>query len=166
MQNATRHDPGLQSTQPPAQPLHTAKTRLGHQACLGRLAPGRAMTLQVRQRGVLHITHGGVWATLEQAGPHVAARAGDHFLRCGQRLPLVPGEAVVLEPYLPGEPAPACFSWAPSATSWRTGVVQPLVDLRLAMGLAAQAVRRLAHGLAHQGLARAQAAVAKAATGF
>ena len=99
-----------------------------------------------------------VWATFNKAGQDLRVRAGDHFLSRGESLSLSAGEAVVMESYGVGHASSAYFSWEPAAaasavptsrpTGWRAGVVQPLLDLRLALGLAAGAVGRLARGLA------------------
>ncbi len=139
-----------------------------------KLGAGRALTLHARQAGVLRIAHGRVWLTFNNAGQDARVRAGDHFLSRGDSLPLLAGETVVMESWGLGHAPSAWFNWdwAPAATgsavaapkpiNWRAAVLQPLLDLRLALGLAARALGRLAHGLAG-GLV---AAAAGALTGF
>lgn len=78
------------------------------------LAAGQAITLRAKQLSVLHITHGRVWVTLGCGGLHDRALAGDHFLSPGQSLTLLPGQALVMEPFEPsisGQTATAHFSW-------------------------------------------------------
>ena len=136
-----------------------------------KLGADRALTLHARQAGVLRIAHGRVWVTFNNAGRDLRVRAGDHFLSRGESLTLSPGETVVMESFGMGHASSAYFNWEPTAathsvpakaTGWRAGVVQPLLDLRLALGLVGGAVGRLARGLAG-GVA---AAVEVALTGF
>ena len=118
-----------------------------------RLVPGRALTLRPRRPGVLTITRGAVWATLD--GPH-APRAGDLFLHAGACLPLRAGQRVVLEWHRPGGGADgaACVGWqsrpadGPATRSWESAVAQPASDLRRALAGAAAAAGRLALGAA------------------
>ena len=123
-----------------------------------KLDTGRAVTLRPHEAGVLRVAQGQVWATLQ--GPHRGRGndLGDHFLRRGESLALRAGQRLVLEPWDATSQAPAWFSWDPqsaaahhpghSARGWSVAVVQPLNDLRLALGGAAGAVARLTTGLA------------------
>jgi hypothetical protein len=134
----------------------------GHVAGLAgfwKLGAGRALTLRASQAGVLRIAHGRVWATFDFASQDIQVRAGDHFLGRGESLSLRAGESLVMESFSAGHAASAYFSWEPTAacaevtamkepSGWRAGVMQPLVDLRAAFGLAASALGRLARGLA------------------
>ncbi len=134
-----------------------------------KLGAGRALTVHASQAGVLRIAHGRVWVTFNNAGNDLRVRAGDHFLSRGDSLLLSAGAAVVMESYGVGHAASAYFSWEPAAaagalptlkaTGWRAGMVQPLVDLRLALGLAAGAVGRLARGLGRGVVAVAEVAL-------
>lgn len=134
-----------------------------------KLAAGRALTVHASQAGVLRIAHGRVWVTFNNAGQDLRVRAGDHFLSRGESLSLSSGEAVLMESYGVGHASSAYFSWEPAAaasavpalkaTGWRAGVVQPLVDLRLALGLVAGAVGRLGRGLGRGVLAAAEVAL-------
>ena len=81
------------------------------------LNPGRAMTLQPRQAGVLRVSGGQVWATLD--GPHAgpANDWGDLFLVEGEHLDLRRGQRLVIEPTANSADhlsAPACVEWEPS----------------------------------------------------
>jgi hypothetical protein len=128
------------------------------------LAAGHALTLRARRLSVLRISHGRVWLTLTDGGPWSRVRAGDHFLSPGESLTLLPGQELVMEPFGLADGAPAQFTWdepgaeaaavhvprvpvlSPAAL-WRGSVVEPLLDLRHAAGLAARATGRLAVGL-------------------
>lgn len=133
-----------------------------------KLGSGRALTLRPSQAGVLRIAHGQVWITFANAHADDGVRAGDHFLGAGEELKLLPGQSLVMEPWLVGGATPAYFSWDPLPVAagvalaspsrhvlaqravslpWRAGVAQPLRDLRGALGLAAAASGRLAFGL-------------------
>lgn len=125
-----------------------------------RLPAGQAIKLHASKLSVLRIAHGRVWVTLTETGPYSRVIAGDHFLSRGDSLTLLPGQALVMEPFGGGEMTSAQFSWGPpgvsatvvqlSATAnWRGGVLQPLRDLRHATGLAARAMGRLVLGVAH-----------------
>jgi hypothetical protein len=115
-----------------------------------KLVHGRAITLEPREAGVLKVAHGQVWATYE--GPHAGALndMGDHVIGVGQTLVLGAGEKLVIEAW--NGRAPAYFSWdplpAPALAPRFVRVVQPLADLRAALGLAGGAVVRLLAGLA------------------
>ena len=139
----------------PAQP-QTSQVKAGH-----------AVKLRATQMSVLRIAHGRVWATLTDVGKYAGGNtrvlAGDHFLSRGDSLTLLPGQEVVFEPFGIGHAAPAQFSWqglsgeslalstksAAAVSEWRSGVVQPLRDLRHALGLVGGASGRLLQGLGH-----------------
>ena len=123
-----------------------------------QLDAGKAVTLRARQLSVLHVAHGRVWATLSHAGPCSRVRAGDHFLSEGQSLTLLAGQELVMESFAPsasGYPATAHFHWNTPGVAARTrqangmGVLEPLRDLRHALGLVADACGRLVQGLTH-----------------
>ena len=123
-----------------------------------KLGAGQAVTLRARQLSVLRIAHGRVWATLSHAGPYSRVLAGDHFLSQGQSLTLLAGQELVMESFEPsasGQPATAHFHWdAPGVAASALqandlGVLEPLRDLRHALGLVADACGRLVQGLAH-----------------
>lgn len=141
-----------------AAPSHaiTEATRgcLDKRAGMWKVNPGRAATLKVTETGLLRIAHGRVWVTFDHAGHDLRVRAGDHFLGRGECLEVFAGQTLVLEPYAQGHAAQAIFQWEPAAVraprgvaAGQPGIVQPLLDLRAALGLAAAALGRLARGL-------------------
>lgn len=116
-----------------------------------KLGAGKAITLRPQEEGALRVAHGCVWATFD--GPHdgPANDAGDHVVGSGHRMRLRAHQRLVIQAW--DARRPAYFSWepAPRAAHGRrvslAGVLQPLADLRAALGLAAGAVARLAAGL-------------------
>ena len=133
-------------------------------SCL--LTAGQAVTLRAKAISVLRIAHGRVWVTVTDVGPHSCygrVMAGDHFLSRGDSLTLLPGQELVMEPFGRANKTSetsAQFSWGPpgaaaantqatATANWRGGVLQPLLDLRHASGLAARAMGRLVLGLGH-----------------
>lgn len=135
-----------------------------------QLDAGHALKLRATQLSILRVAHGRVWATLtgvgSDAGGSTRVLAGDHFLSRGDSLTLLPGQEIVIEPFGIGHADPAQFSWhglsgavhLPSGKStaavseWRTGVLQPLQDLRHALGLVGGASARLLQGLGQSAL--------------
>lgn len=131
-----------------------------------KLGEGRALTLQPSRPGVLRIAHGMVWVTFDNAHWDDGVRGGDHFLGAGDTLKLLPGQSLVMESWNAAQNTAAYFSWDPLPASegiaiglrqatafadspqWRTGVLQPMRDLRLAFGLAGTASARLVAGFA------------------
>ena len=124
----------------------------------GLLTANQAITLRAKALNVLRIAHGRVWVTVTDVGPYSRMMAGDHFLSRGDSLTLLPGQELVMEPFGRGEKTSAQFIWGPpgapaavtqaaAAANWRGGVLQPLMDLRQAAGLAARATGRLVLGL-------------------
>ncbi len=146
----------------PALSSQTSSQRL---AGCWKLSGGRALTLQPRSAGVLRIAHGCVWVTFDNAHRDDGVRGGDHFLGAGDVLYLLPGQSLVMEPWQAADTSSAYFSWDPLPASAGLGLVhsgavlarnvaargqvlQPLRDLRAALGLALGASGRLAAGLA------------------
>lgn len=124
-----------------------------------KLGAGRAVTLRPQEAGVLRVSSGQVWVTLD--GPHRGHgnELGDYFLSPGESLAIGAGQRLVLESWDAAGPAPAWFSWDPRPVGARVphgaAVLQPLGDLRLAvagleraLGGVTGAVLRLATGLA------------------
>ena len=130
------------------------------------LTAGQAIKLRAKALSVLRIAHGCVWVTVTEVGAYSRMIAGDHFLSRGDSLTLLPGQELVMEPFGRGEKTSAQFSWGPPGAvaavmqatvtaNWRGGVLQPLLDLRHAAGLAARAMGRLVLGLGHAAVAEA-----------
>ena len=119
-----------------------------------KLARGRAITLNPASDGILRVAHGRLWATVE--GPHGSTPddSGDHVLQVGRSMFVKRGQRLVLEAW--NSAGPSWFAWdpvfacAPVAQGRRINVslvVQPLADLRLALGLALRAIGQLGVGL-------------------
>lgn len=123
-----------------------------------KLAAHRAITLHPREDAVLRIAHGCVWLTFDgQAAGH-GEDSGDIFLAAGEQVTVQAGQRAVIEPYgAAGSKAVAYFSWdalpvavrdpVRAASRWQVAVLQPLGDLRGALGVAAGALGRLVLGL-------------------
>jgi hypothetical protein len=123
-----------------------------------KLQKGRALTLQPRTNGILRIAHGRVWATVD--GPHgvTPTDSGDHILEVGRSMWVRPGQRVVIEAW--NAQGASYFSWdpvhetiavkAPRRRFDFAAALQPLADLRMAMVLAGDALRRLVLVLARQ----------------
>ena len=96
-------------------------------AICATLPAGQAVTLQPRQAGLLRVVQGGIWLTFNPAaGDEGPALPGDHFLACGDSVPLAAGQAVVAEFWGPGASAgnaAACLAWETApATGWPTAL--------------------------------------------
>jgi hypothetical protein len=122
-----------------------------------KLEPGRAVTLRCTEAGILRITQGRVWATVD--GPHVGPsnNQGDVVLNAGERLSVQAGQRVVIEPWDRSVNLATCFSWdirqpalqlvAQSGSRWQVAVAYPVRDFGRALVLATQALGRLVWGL-------------------
>lgn len=115
-----------------------------------KLAPGRVLGVRPRTEGVLLITQGAAWATLNERPRGHGNESGDHFLQAGQQLPVCAGRHLVIESM---DRAPVQFEWTPAArwsprSRWDEAVRQPLRDLHRAGWLAGSALLRLLLGLA------------------
>lgn len=123
-----------------------------------KLTPGRAISLQPREAGVLRIAQGQVWATFDDPHQGHGNELGDHFLQTGQRLGVRAGQHLVFEPWGAVSETPVYFEWTPVAAAvtvraprWNATVMQPLQDLGLALLMVGSALGRLAMGLAGYG---------------
>lgn len=146
-----------------SQDAHTTHQTLGRTALPGcwKLDAGRALTLRPTAPGVLRISHGRAWVTLDSLRGDIQA-CGDLFLVPGRGLVVQAGQRVVLESSGTDRQASVYFSWDPlphgaaqavasalrGAGRWQQAVVQPVRDLGLALGQAGAAVGRLVLGLA------------------
>lgn len=120
-----------------------------------QLTAGRAISLRARQAGMLRMTQGRVWATLDGPQQGAGNQSGDHFLQPGQRLLVGAGQHLVLEPWPDSGEVPVYFEWQPVATAvtasaarWNATVMQPLHEVGRALLMAGRALGRLALGLA------------------
>ena len=120
-----------------------------------KLMPGRAISLQPRQAGVLRIEQGQVWATFDGSQRVPGHALGDHFLQAGQQLAVRAGQHLVFEPYGAASATPVYFEWTPlpesvalRASRWHAAVIRPLRDLGQAVRMAGLALGQLVLGLA------------------
>ncbi len=137
--------------------MHTA-TQVSPSAALWQLSKGCATTYRPRGAGVLRVTSGRVWATLNPSAHSPAPRrnpqedAGDFFIMPGTALSLRAGQDVVLESWPAGNAAESTLAWEPvassAATRWQQAVVSPLADLGQGLALVARSLGRLLGGLA------------------
>ena len=111
-----------------------------------KLSHGCALTLLASQTGELRVAHGRVWLTFADAYLDPTVRAGDYFLEAGESMTLPAGRPLVMESFAVGDASAAYFIWEPVAPA--SGAAQLFTDLRLALGIAASAARRLLRGLA------------------
>lgn len=129
--------------------LHQSIRAAGLAGCW-QLAAGRALSLRLRSAGVLQITRGQAWVTLNERERGHGEDAGDHFLGPGQQLPVRAGRHLVIESL---DRAPVHFVWLPAAAlprrapRWPAEVVRPLADLARAGALAGRALLQLLLGL-------------------
>ena len=119
-----------------------------------KLAPGRALSLQPRQPGLLRVAQGQVWVTLDVPQHGAGNELGDYFLHAGEQLAVGPGQHLVLEPFARVGQQPVFFEWTPTPEAQRTlaiqnagAVTQPLRDLGLALGMVGTALAHLFAGL-------------------
>ena len=119
-----------------------------------KLQSGRAISLQPHEAGVLRITHGQVWATLDGPRQGHGNELGDHFVRAGQQMSVGAGQHLVFEPWGELSTTDVYFEWIPvsnavtiPASRWHGAVEQPLHDLGLALLMVGSALWRLATGL-------------------
>ncbi|MDH4449428.1 MAG: DUF2917 domain-containing protein [Rhodoferax sp.] len=61
------------------------------------LSQGRAVTLKPRAAGMLRVTRGRAWVTLDVSRHSPLSETGDHFVTLGHDLPLRAGQRVVVE---------------------------------------------------------------------
>lgn len=120
-----------------------------------QLAAERAISLRPRQAGMLRMTQGRVWATLDGPQQGAGNESGDHFLQPGQRLLVGGGQHLVLEPWPDSGEVPVYFEWTPvtpavgvPGTRWSATVMEPLHEVGRALLMAGSAMGRLALGLA------------------
>lgn len=123
-----------------------------------KLGAGRAITLRPAADAVLRVAHGGLWVTFDGPQHNQLGLMGDHFLELGDQITVPAGQRAVIEPHGVAAGASTYFNWEPLsalvqppvrvATRWQMAVLQPLADLRLALGLGLAAAGRLVLGVA------------------
>lgn len=119
-----------------------------------KLTPGRALSLQPRQPGMLRVAQGQVWVTLDAEHQGAGNELGDYFLQAGQQLAVGPGQHLVLEPLERADQQEAFFEWEPQPDSAGAvavhdaqAVARPLRDLGQALGMVGLALVHLCEGL-------------------
>ncbi len=120
------------------------------------LMPGRAISLRPGEAGLLRITRGQVWATVDGSPGCPGRDLGDHFLQAGQELAVRAGQHLVMEPHGAACETPVYFEWTPleepvAASRWQRSVIWPLRDLGQALRVTGRALGRLVLGLAGYG---------------
>ncbi|MBS0316035.1 MAG: DUF2917 domain-containing protein [Proteobacteria bacterium] len=129
-----------------------------------QLGAGRAVTLRAQDDGVLRITQGQLWATVDEPHSGRGNESGDLFLGAGDALPLRAGLRVVLESWDEGGDHGAWFSWEQQsagvaaasqvAAGWCADVVRPSRELGRSLAAAGRAVAHLAGGLSALAVSR------------
>lgn len=103
-----------------------------------QLAPGRALSLYPRGEGLLRITRGRAWVTLDLRPGAPRDEAGDHCLGAGEQLRVRAGRHVVFESL---DPAPLWFEWVPVPVSEQLPVTPLTLPLAQAWSEFWQATR-------------------------
>lgn len=116
-----------------------------------QLAPGRALSLYPRTDGLLRITQGRAWATLDIQPRGHREEAGDHCLQVGEQLLVRAGRHLVFESL---DSEPLGFEWVLSPTAESLPVqarelqlTQAWVEVWLAAGQTGRALLHLLRGL-------------------
>jgi hypothetical protein len=116
-----------------------------------QLTPGRALSLYPRGEGLLRITRGRAWVTLDLWPGGHRDEAGDHCLCAGEQLRVSAGRHLVFESL---DPAPLWFEWVPSPDSEQLPVTPRALPLAQAWSefwqsarLTVRALLRLVRGL-------------------
>lgn len=116
-----------------------------------QLAPGRALSLYPRGEGLLRITRGRAWVTLDLWPGGHRDEAGDHCLCAGEQLRVRAGRHVVFESL---DPAPLWFEWVPTPARELLPVTPRVLPLAQAWSefwqatrLTTRALLRLVRGL-------------------
>ena len=123
-----------------------------------KLAPGRALSLQPRNAGLLRVAQGQVWVTLDVQQQGAGNELGDYFLHAGEQLAVSPGQHLVLEPFERADQQALFVEWTPSCATEVTvaahdanAVTQALRDLGLALSMVGAALAHLYAGLVMYG---------------
>jgi hypothetical protein len=112
------------------------------------ISVSEALTLCPREPGVLRVTQGRMWATIDLDRNSPVADAGDHFVAPGQDLHLRAGQRVVLEAWPVQGQTSIQWQWLPATREmgcgrWQNRVAEPLHDLGRVLVLVVRATARL-----------------------
>lgn len=105
------------------------------------LSRGCVLSLRPRIAGVLRVSAGRAWVTLDVSRSSPVTDAGDHFVEPGHDLPLRAGQRLVLESWPAAEFDSIKLVWAPQASPARLAYWQAT--------LVGRSLSRLLLGLAH-----------------
>jgi hypothetical protein len=99
------------------------------------LLAGRALTLRPTTSGVLRVSHGRAWATLDVDRRSLTSDAGDHFLNPENALVLRAGQRVVIESWPVAGASGIGLVWEPEvhqrkASLWDVAVLLPVRAMR------------------------------------
>ncbi|MDZ7937318.1 MAG: DUF2917 domain-containing protein [Rhodoferax sp.] len=118
------------------------------------LALGKGQTIAWRApaAGVLRVTSGRLWVTLDVVPRSPLHDMGDHMVVLGHDLRLRAGQRVVIEAWPHAGESQTRLQWVAEsptrmALCWQTGVAEPVRDLVQGLGLAVRASGRLLTGL-------------------
>jgi Protein of unknown function (DUF2917) len=147
---------GIIMTTNPLQDLQSSldAQTVGTTATLMQLAKGCAVTLRPRVAGILRVSHGRAWATLDKVRDSSPEDCGDHFVAPGHDLHARAGQRVVLEAWPRAGADSITLVYEPiSSTRPQRGnqrhavVMEPLRELGQGLTLSGYALVQLARGL-------------------
>lgn len=96
-----------------AQSLTSGGAIVADAACSWQLVHGRVLRLRFRQAGVLRVSSGRAWVTMDRVRGDTLLDAGDLFVSPGQDLPLRGGQSLVLESWSGERQGCIGLEWVP-----------------------------------------------------
>lgn len=116
------------------------------------LGKGKAIAWRAPGAGVLRVTSGRLWVTLDVTPRSPLYDMGDHMLVRGHDLRLRGGQRVVVEAWPCAAEGLTQLQWVAAPPSrlalrWQTGVAEPVRDLVQGLGQSVRASGRLLTGL-------------------
>jgi hypothetical protein len=116
------------------------------------LGKGQVMAWCAPGAGVLRVTSGRLWVTLDVAPRSPLHDMGDHMVVLGHDLRLRTGQRVVVEAWPHAGESLTQLQWVAAPPScmaqrWQTAVAEPVRDLVQGLGLSMRASGRLLTGL-------------------
>lgn len=116
------------------------------------LDKGRVIAWRAPGAGVLRVTSGRLWATLDVDARSPLVDLGDHMVVLGCDLRLRAGQRVVAEAWPYEGDSRTQLQWIADpqtllAQCWQTGVAEPVRDMVQGLGLSVRASGRLLTGL-------------------